>query len=579
MKKNKTLNEEKKGRGPVAPKDPVEKWSCIYLMLDTDIEASSRNEGKPSEEIYLEGRIRNAAEFIGGVTDEEILQLLESCAGFHQLVHSIGVSIQASDDSIKEVNFVLQNWGKSNKYESGTTLRVPCPADGREVLIELADYEWSPDDDILGKFAFEFDQVGQIGKATVKFYLNDGYEVEDLIVDPLVDFASEEYKKMIAKSLLHKGNNWRLKKAMEKAARGEDVYIAYIGGSITQGAGAKPINTNCYAYQSYLRFKEMFGRNGGDNIHYIKAGVGGTPSQLGIIRYERDILRDGQVEPDIVIVEFAVNDAGDETRGVCYESLVLKILEAENKPAVILLFSVFENDWNLQDRLAPVGEHYNLPMVSVKDAVVGQFRLSKEEGNIISKRQFFYDIYHPTNDGHRIMADCLAYLFAETSKDPIAEEDIILDQEPAIGNYYKDILLLDRETNTHVASIAEGGFKERDQDLQLVEMDLDSHGTAQFPYNWMRTPSSGTESFKMTIISRGLMLVFKDSGNSEFGKAEIYVDGEYVLTADPHINNWTHCNAVILYQEEEAREHEIEIKMAPGDEDKCFTILGFGYTL
>lgn len=93
------------------------------------------------------------------------------------------------------MNFVLQNWGKSNKYESGTTLRVPCPADGREVLIELADYEWSPDDDILGKFAFEFDQVGQIGKATVKFYLNDGYEVEDLIVDPLVDFASEEYKK------------------------------------------------------------------------------------------------------------------------------------------------------------------------------------------------------------------------------------------------------------------------------------------------------------------------------------------------------------------------------------------------
>lgn len=65
MKKNKTLNEEKKGRGPVAPKDPVEKRSCIYLMLDTDIEASSRNEGKPSEEIYLEGRIRNAAEFIG----------------------------------------------------------------------------------------------------------------------------------------------------------------------------------------------------------------------------------------------------------------------------------------------------------------------------------------------------------------------------------------------------------------------------------------------------------------------------------------------------------------------------------
>ena len=565
--------------GPVAPRDPVEKRSCIYLMVDSDIEASSRGEGKPSEEIYLEGRIRSAAEFIGGVTDEEILNLLESCEGFHKLVHSIGVSVQAADDSIEEVNFVLQNWGKTNKYESGTTLRVPCPANGREVIINLADYEWSPDDDILGKFAFEFERVGQMAKATVKFYLNDGYEVPELIIDPPVDFESEGYNKMIVRSLLNRGNNRRLKKAIEKAEKGEDVTIAFIGGSITQGAGAKPINTNCYAYQAYLRFKEMFGRNGGDNIHYIKAGVGGTPSQLGIIRYERDILRDGKVKPDIVVVEFAVNDAGDETKGVCYESLVLKILSAENKPAVILLFSVFENDWNLQDRLAPVGEHYNLPMVSIKDAVVGQFYLTREEGNIISKRQFFYDIYHPTNDGHRVMADCLAYLFAETKKAPVDEEDIIIDKEPLIGNYFKDIRLLDRKTNTHVALIDEGGFTETDRDLQMVEMDLDSHGTAQFPYNWMHTPSSGNESFKMTIRSKGLMLVFKDSGSSEFGRAEVYVDGEHVLTADPHIVNWTHCNPVILYQEEEAREHTIEIKMAPGDEDKCFTILGFGYVL
>ena len=565
--------------GPVAPRDPVEKRSCIYLMVDSDIEASSRGEGKPSEEIYLEGRIRSAAEFIGGVTDEEILNLLESCEGFHKLVHSIGVSVQAADDSIEEVNFVLQNWGKTNKYESGTTLRVPCPANGREVIINLADYEWSPDDDILGKFAFEFERVGQMAKATVKFYLNDGYEVPELIIDPPVDFESEGYNKMIVRSLLNRGNNRRLKKAIEKAEKGEDVTIAFIGGSITQGAGAKPINTNCYAYQAYLRFKEMFGRNGGDNIHYIKAGVGGTPSQLGVIRYERDILRDGKVKPDIVVVEFAVNDAGDETKGVCYESLVLKILSAENKPAVILLFSVFENDWNLQDRLAPVGEHYNLPMVSIKDAVVGQFYLTREEGNIISKRQFFYDIYHPTNDGHRVMADCLAYLFAETKKAPVDEEDIIIDKEPLIGNYFKDIRLLDRKTNTHVAVIDEGGFTETDRDLQMVEMDLDSHGTAQFPYNWMHTPSSGNESFKMTIRSKGLMLVFKDSGSSEFGRAEVYVDGEHVLTADPHIVNWTHCNPVILYQEEEAREHTIEIKMAPGDEDKCFTILGFGYVL
>jgi len=86
-------------------------------------------------------------------------------------------------------------------------------------------------------------------------------------------------------------------------------------------------------------------------------------------------------------------------------------------------------------------------------------------------------------------------------------------------------------------------------------------------------------NFKMTIKSSSLMLVYKDSGSADFGKAEIYVDGKYVKTVDPRKINWTHCNATLLYEEEEAREHTIEIKMAPGDEFKSFTILGFGYTL
>ncbi|HLV09613.1 MAG TPA: SGNH/GDSL hydrolase family protein [Halanaerobiales bacterium] len=396
--------------------------------------------------------------------------------------------------------------------------------------------------------------------------------------DGSVDFDSKKYQEMISRSLLSEGNNMRLKKAIEKAKRGEDVTIACIGGSITQGAGAEPINKNCYAYQSYLRFKEMFGRDGGENIHFVKAGVGGTPSQLGVIRYERDVLRDGKVDPDIVIVEFAVNDLDDETKGVCFESLVLKTLSGESKPAVILFFSVFKTGWNLQDRLAPVGEYYDLPMVSVKDAVVGQFSLAPGE-RVISKKEFFYDQYHPTNDGHRIMADCLGYLFAQTDKAEMTKEDIVIDKEPLIGDDFKDVKLLDRGNYEGVATIEEGGFNKKDHDLQRVELDTDTMGTSQFPNNWMNTLYSGLDSFKMTIKSRSLILVYKDSGSSSFGKADIFIDGKYLKTADPHANNWTHTSTMILYNEDKAREHKVEIKMAEGNEVKAFTILGFGYTL
>lgn len=388
---------------------------------------------------------------------------------------------------------------------------------------------------------------------------------------------SEAYHDMITRSLLSCGNNKRLKAVIEKAKRGEDVTLAYIGGSITGGACADPIQTSCYAYLSYARFKEMFGQNGGEHIHFIKAGLGGTPSELGMIRYERDVLREGAVQPDIVIVEFAVNDADDETNGVCYESLVLKALSADNSPAVILLFSVFESDWNLQERLSPVGLHYGLPMVSVKDAVTDQFRKTQAEGNIITKQQFFYDIYHPTNVGHGIMADCLSLLFTEIDRSASDQEEIVLDKPPVIGNDFVAVRLLDRANGPDIAMIAEGGFDAVDSELQYTELDAHSYGTPQFPSNWMHTAESGSDSFTMTIRSKSLLLIYKNSGRDEFGNADIWVDGQQVMTAKSHTVKWTRCHAVILYRESQASDHTVEIRMAAGHEDKRFTILGFGF--
>jgi len=561
--------------GPMAPRDPVAKRSALYILHESMIEATIRPNGTFSQEIYLEGnRLVDKARIEGNVKDEAILELLKSCSGIRQLVHSVGITVQVHEEEVANVGFTLENRGINN---SGSRMSVSCPADGSETLLVLNDYESSPDDDILGKFAFEFERAGVLATTSVVFYLNDDYQVPELVSDSPVDFESGAYRDMIQKSLMSQGSNKRLKVAIEKAKRGEQVTIAYIGGSITQGAGAVPIHNSCYAYHSYDLFKQMFSPTDSSSIDLIKAGLGGTPSELGIVRYDRDVLREGSIEPDIVIIEFAVNDADDETEGNCYESLVLKALNASNKPAVILLFSVFMNDWNLQDRLAPVGWHYDLPMVSVKDAVVEQFRWTTDQGRVISKKQFFYDIYHPTNAGHRVMADCLGWLFDVTDRAVADEEDISTDKSPVIGNDYIGIRLLDRLNGDGIAQIDAGGFRETDTDLHIANMDDHTYGTPQFPNNWMHTADAGTGRFKMTLQSKRLILVFKDSGDPEFGTANIWVDGKLLMQADPHIVNWTHCHAVVLYDEAESDEHTVEIEMASGHEDKRFTILGFGY--
>lgn len=563
-------------KGPAAPKDPVEKRPCLYVVLDKTISGSKDAQGAIRDYIFLEGRIEDQVRFTSGDIDEEILKMLPRMDTFRQLVHSIGVSMKAEDseDRQKEVEFEFQCYGKSDKYTTGTVMEMTLPCNGEEMVLPVDAYPINEEDDVFGSFNFTFPDENRNMILTVKFYLNDGYEVPEIEVDPPVQFDTEEYQNMIADSLVSTGNNYRLKKVIEKCKRGEEITIAYIGGSITQGAGAKPINTKCYAYRSYDAFCKLFSPNGGENVHYVKAGVGGTPSEFGMVRYDRDVTNNGEIKPDLVVIEFAVNDEGDETQGVSFESLVLKVLQADNQPAVLLNFAVFMSDWNLQDRLQPIGERYELPMVSVKDAVVPQF----EKSNIITKRQFFYDIYHPTNDGHRIMADCIAHLFEAVDREEMAAEDISLNKKPVYGIQFKDIECFDRTNAEQYATIMQTGYDAKDDDIQYVERDMDLNASPEFADNWMNDGSVSGAEFKVNLTCKNLVAVIKDSGSSQFGTADIYVDGKVVKTIDPLENGWSHCNPQIVIDEDKSAEHEVVFRMAEGHEGKNFTILGFGVT-
>lgn len=563
-------------KGPVAPKDPTDKRPCLYVVLDKTISGSKEKDGVCRDYVYLEGRLKDQVKFTSGDIEEDILEMLPRMETFRKLVHSVGVSVNAleTEDRGDEVEFQFQCYGKTDKYTTGTVMEMTCPCNGEEMVVAVDAYPVNEDDDQFGSFNFIFPKENRNFSLTVKFYLNDGYEVPEIEVDPPVAFDTQEYQEMISDSLVSTGNNYRLKKVIEKAKRGEDVTLAYIGGSITQGAGAKPINTHCYAYRSYQAFCQMFAPEDAGHIHYVKAGVGGTPSELGMIRYDRDVTEDGAIMPDLVVIEFAVNDEGDETKGICFESLVRKVLEAPNKPAVLLNFAVFMNDQNLQTRLQPVGERYELPMVSVKDAMVPQF----EKSNVITKRQFFYDIYHPTNDGHRIMADCIANLFDVVDKEDMAWEDISMDIEPVYGIQFKDIVRFDRADADRYAEITQSGYDAKDTEIQYVERNMDLTASPEFADNWMNDGTVKNAEFRMKITCKNLVAVIKDSGSSEFGTADIFVDGKVVKSINPLDNGWAHCNPQILIDEKESAEHEVLFQMKSQDEGKKFTILGFGFT-
>ncbi len=558
-----------------APKDALEKRSGFYLYKNLQIQATQFLDGGRRQEIYLDsGRIANAAKLNGNITDENILKMLIKTEDFKKLVFSIGVSI-TSANSGDVFNFKMVHYGKTDPYNSGTKIQTDISANGVEQIILLNQVEWSADDDKIGQFAITFPSGQDFATLSVRLYLQDGFSAPAEEPDEVLDTNSPAYAQMIAKSLLNVGNTARFKKAVEKARAGEDVTIAYIGGSITQGAGAVPINTECYAYQSFLGFTRLFAKDE-SKMHFVKAGAGGTCSELGCVRYENDVTRNGAVLPDLVIVEYAVNDEGDETKGECYEGLVRHIWNSPNKPAVILLFAVFADNYTLQDRFIPFGNACSLPMVSLKNAVCNQFEKNAATGRVISRQLYYYDIFHPSNAGHRVMADCLINYFTNAAAAAKTED---LPQLPVYKtDEFEKVQMFDRSNaEKFVQNLQTGDFSHTDTDLQCVERNLDRKRSPMFANNWQfNSCCAGAKPFSFQINCALLLLVMKDSASASAAKVNVFVDDELVRTLDPREIGWTHCNALIIIRQKQAALHNVKIVPVGEGEKNEFTILGFG---
>lgn len=372
------------------------------------------------------------------------------------------------------------------------------------------------------------------------------------------------YQYMLDTSILSEGTNGRLEQVLAKIRRGEEVTIFTIGGSVTEGAGARNF-TYSYADQFVNRLLSTYPDS---NMHYYNSGLGGTPSTLGLMRYERDVDAVMEGNPDLVIIEFAVNDYQEPTKARAYESLVRTVLEKENAPAVILLFSVFESKWNLQEQYIPIGNHYGLPMVSIRDAIATAYA-----GGNLTDKEFFADIYHPTDYGHEIMADCLMELCTRVGA-KVPGTIAPLPNADAKGCDFTGIRLITASDNGS-AVVTPGSFTGKDTALQTYARTA----KAVFPDNWMRTGTSGTDSFKVELTCKNIMLSYKFSNSTTFGKVSVYVDGQFAGILNGYLKGgWNNIETVLLLDTDTSAPHVLEIKPCEGHEAKNFTILGIGYT-
>lgn len=357
-------------------------------------------------------------------------------------------------------------------------------------------------------------------------------------------------EEMIDTGIFNPGNTYRLSLVMERAAQGEDITIAYIGGSITNGDSASPKETSCYAYLSTEWWRETFPDA---SINYINAGIGATDSYLGVHRLRDDVL---SYEPDLVIVEFSVNDSRSWNKET-YESLLRTVLESENEPAVISLLLGMEQPYNYASEHAQAAFKSGVSIISYAAVLSDGMKDGSIPWNLVGNA----DGVHPNNQGHALIAHLLTQFYSNVLSDinTVIHDEYIIPEGSLTKVRYEDADLL---YATDITPVSMEGFEQAEVPSPLSCKE-----------GWT-TETGGTIAFEITGREAGIVYYCTTDGNS--GQFDVYVDGVCTTTIDADFTGgWgNYCDYSICFVKDTSATHLIEIKPAESSTGDALAICG-----
>lgn len=315
---------------------------------------------------------------------------------------------------------------------------------------------------------------------------------------------------MIANSRYNVGNQVRLANVIKKLQAGEEVTVAYLGGSITQGSSAG--DDKCYARLTTNWLEEQFPDA---TINYVRAGIGATGSYIGVHRADRDVLA---YDPDLVFIDFSVNDTTERTatNKESYESLLRKLWKSESAPAIVTIAMTQQDGTSFQEYHGEIVKKYDIPMISYKNAILDVIDKGYIQWTDISD-----DNIHPNIPGHQVLTDLITnYLQSVIDNvDSITGEESNFDIADPVTKYENASVLTSADTEPKSL----GGF--------AVKSGL----FGNFSEAWMIRSTEGEFSEDDAIVFEAEcnnvgILYGKLTSNA--GKAEIYVDDTLCATID-----------------------------------------------
>ena len=198
-----------------------------------------------------------------------------------------------------------------------------------------------------------------------------------------------------------------------KALIGDSIKVAYLGGSITAQNGWRVLSLEW--------FKKQYPKG---KFTEINAAIGGTGSDFGVFRLNDHVLK---FKPDLVFVEFTVNDGGTPEEKIIrsMEGIVRQIWQQNPKTDICFVYTL--KDSFLEPAklgqlptsaltMEKVADHYKIPSVNfaviVSKMVFANQIIFKDASKEMNKIAFSPDGVHPYPEtGHVIYQGAIARSF------------------------------------------------------------------------------------------------------------------------------------------------------------------------
>ncbi|KAG8216246.1 hypothetical protein J3R82DRAFT_8288 [Butyriboletus roseoflavus] len=222
------------------------------------------------------------------------------------------------------------------------------------------------------------------------------------------DDIAEKYGVMaLSQSRLHLGSGGRVHRVIHKALLGQPITMSVLGGSVSacHGAGDDPLSSLCYPSRFFQWWLSVFPHPASEltngAMRRTNSGYFGFCSSHHVPDYT-----------DLVILEFDVDDPGDEKGMEDFELLVRSLLNRPDQPAVIIMGHFSPQIHEEFGFAGPdhwhniVAQFYDTPHLSTKPILYPTYMTDPDLINA-----YYTDLILANSDGHVLLADVLISYF------------------------------------------------------------------------------------------------------------------------------------------------------------------------